>query len=417
MTIRNVPTTTGKAHVTVFAVEDRSVQLTWPSLPAPSVTWEVGPGQVTVEASAPAYFRRVGRPPRRLSLPVSVNWPVPGYAAPGVGGPGSIVVDGLEPATSYEVLVSGRGLPRRAVGRVTTLNPPPGRLLARFATINDIHLGDRRFGGFHTIDDLSPLPEGWEPFPLRCARAAIEEAAAWGAELLVVKGDLTRESEPVEFHEAGRLLASSPIPVATVLGNHDVRAGVDGRGLLAEHGIDVPEGAWSRDLPGLRIVAGHTPVPRHHRGQVTTEQRAELIRLVTEGDGPVFVAIHHQLQLTRWPHHYPPGVPEPDARLFLEELAAAQPAAMVASGHTHRNRRHRFGPLTMVEVGSTKDYPGQWAGYAVHEGGIRQVVRRTAAPSVLGWTEASALALGGLWGHWSVGTLADRCFTLPWPAR
>lgn len=398
-----------------FAVEDRSVQLTWPCLPAPSVTWEVGPKQVEVEASQPALFRRVGRPPRRLSLPVSVGWPVPGYAAPGVGGPGSVVIEGLEPSTRYDVVVSGPGIARQAVTSFTTLAPPPGRLLTRFATINDIHLGDRRFGGMHTIDDVAPLPAGWEPFPLRCARAAIDEAAAWGAELLVVKGDLTRESEPVEFHETGRLLAASPIPVAAILGNHDVRTDVDGRALLAEHGIVVPDGAWARDLPGIRIIGGHTPVPGHHRGQITPEHRAELVRLAKEGPAPVFVAIHHQLQLTRWAHYYPPGVPENDARRFLEALAAACPAAMVASGHTHRNRRHRFGPLTMVEVGSTKDYPGEWAGYAVYEGGIRQVVRRIAAPSVLGWTEPSALALGGVWGHWSVGTLADRCFTLCWP--
>lgn len=406
-----------RPHVTVFAVEDRAVQLTWPCLPAPSVTLEVGPQKVEIDASEPAFLRRVGRPPRRLSLPVSLGWPVPDYAAPGVGGPGSVVIDELEPATAYDVLVSGEGLAARAVASFTTLPSPPGRLLARFATVNDIHIGDRGFGGLHTIDDVAPLPEGWEPFPLRCARAAIEEATAWGAELLVVKGDMTRESEPVEFHETGRLLATSPIPVAAILGNHDVRGGVDGRAILAEHGIDVPPGAWSLDLPGLRIVGGHTPIPTRHRGELTPTQRRELVRLAEEGGGPAFVAIHHQLQLTRWAHYYPPGVPQEESRRFLEELAIACPAAMVASGHTHRNRRHRFGPLTMVEVGSTKDYPGQWAGYAVHEGGIRQVVRRIAAPSVLGWTEPSALALGGVWGRWSVGTLDDRCFTICWPDR
>jgi hypothetical protein len=43
----------------------------------------------------------------------------------------------------------------------------------------------------------------------------------------------------------------------------------------------------------------------------------------------------------------------------------------------------------VTEVGSPKDYPGTWAGYVVHEGGIRQVVRRVAAPEVIRWTEST----------------------------
>ena len=87
----------------------------------------------------------------------------------------------------------------------------------------------------------------------------------------------------------------------------------------------------------------------------------------------------------------------------------------VTSGHTHRNRRRTHGAAVITEVGSPKDYPGVWAGYVVHEGGIRQVVRRVAAPDVLAWTDRSADAAHGLWGAWSPGHLDDRCFTHTWP--
>ena len=77
------------------------------------------------------------------------------------------------------------------------------------------------------------------------------------------------------------------------------------------------------------------------------------------------------------------------------------------AGHTHRNRRYRVRGIDVIEVGSTKDYPGQWAGYSVYEGGIRQVVRRVSQPDVIAWTEMTGRALGGLWRRWSPGSLAD----------
>ena len=73
-----------------------------------------------------------------------------------------------------------------------------------------------------------------------------------------------------------------------------------------------------------------------------------------------------------------------------------------------------MGGVPWVEVGSTKDYPGTWAGYVVHEGGIRQVVRRIVRRDVIGWTERTKRAAFGTWGLWSPGTLDARCFVHPW---
>jgi hypothetical protein len=71
----------------------------------------------------------------------------------------------------------------------------------------------------------------------------------------------------------------------------------------------------------------------------------------------------------------------------------------------------------VAEVGSPQDFPGTWTGYVVHEGGIRQVVRRVAAPEAMAWTESTKGCFAGLWGRWSPGTLPQRCFTHPWPRR
>ncbi len=393
--------------LSVFAVEDRSVQVTWGWLPGPDLAVEIGGSVVALPAAAPAYVRRQGRRPRP--------------AGRGPMGPGAVTVNGLEPSTTYDVTVRGPGRPRRRVGRVTTLAPPPGRLTARFATINDTHLGDRGFGALGDMTDVIPLPSDLDPYPERCARAAIIEAAEWGSELILAKGDLTRDSEPVEFHEVGRMLADSPVPVEVILGNHDVRHRINGTAILARHGIAVAQTATAVDLPGLRIILAHTPMPTERRGRLGKKQLDRIATLAagapsSEGrpPGPVVVAVHHAPQRTPVATHYPPGLYAAESRRFVAALREANPTALIIAGHTHRNRCYRIDGVMVSEVGSTKDYPGQWAGYAVHEGGIRQVVRRIASPPVMAWTEATRHALFGLWGLWSSSSMTQRCWVRAW---
>lgn len=392
--------------ISVFAIEDTAIQITWRALPAPAVSFEIGGQTMPATASPPAFLRRRGRPPRKLVRNTHAY-----------GGPGAVTIEGLTPSTTYDLTVESPGGQRRLVERLTTLPPPPGRLLSKFATISDLHIGERGFGISHTIEDVFPLPENGESYTLRCARAALDEAERWGAEAVIVKGDLTGDGEPVEFREVGRLLAGVTIPVEVTLGNHEFHDRMsDPFSLLAEAGIKVPTEPWALDLPGVRVILGHTWVPQKRFGQMPSEQRRQIVDLAAEAPAAAFVALHHQPQRWRIANQYPPGIPGPEAVALLDALAAVNPATLIASGHTHRHRLHHHGPLLAVEVGSTKDYPGTWAGYAVHEGGIRQVVRRIAAPSAIAWTESTYWALGGVWGWWAPGAMDDRCFTHAWPA-
>ncbi|MDQ1419919.1 MAG: 3,5-cyclic-AMP phosphodiesterase [Acidimicrobiaceae bacterium] len=391
----------------VFSVEDSAIQVVWHSLPAPHVSLEIGDQVRQVVAPPPAVLRRRGRRPAPLRLP-------PGA----MGGPGAVVFDGLAPGTSYDLTVSGPGMPRRLIEKVTTLRPPPGRLLDAFATINDLHLGEPGFGPSHDIEDAWPLPTGRGPYSWRCIDSAIDEAIHWGARALVVKGDMTSDGVAAEFHEIGELLGRVRVPVMATFGNHEFHdLETDGRPILQHYGIHVPREPWARDRDGIRLVFALTPRPGERAGEIDDRQRARLVALAAEAPGPAFVVLHHQPQRWAWPTEYPPGIAGHQAQAFLDELAAANPASFVASGHTHRHRRRRHGPIEVVEVGSTKDYPGTWTGYAVHEGGIRQVVRRIAAPDVIAWTETTARAIGGVWGRWSPGRRDERCFTHHWPAR
>ncbi|MDQ6617638.1 MAG: metallophosphoesterase [Actinomycetota bacterium] len=396
--------------ISVFAVEDTSIQVVWRALPAPHVRFEIGDQDREVPATRPAVLRRIGRRPVPLRVPAGA-----------MGGPGAVTIDGLKPGTSYDLTVSGPGVPRRLVERVTTLRPPPGRRLDAFATINDLHLGEPGFGPQFArglIEEAWPLAAGAAPYSWRCIEAAVEEAIRWGAQALVVKGDMTAHGLASEFHEVGELLGRVRVPVMATLGNHEYHSPeTDGRPILEHYGIHVPREPWVHDRPGIRLVFALTSRPGQRSGEIDQRQRARLVTAAAEAPGAAFVVLHHQPQRWRWPTEYPPGIGGHQSRALLEELVAANPSTFVASGHTHRHRRRRHGPIEVVEVGSTKDYPGTWTGYAVHEGGIRQVVRRIAAPDVIAWTETTARALAGVWGRWSPGRRDDRCFTHHWPDR
>jgi len=369
---------TGAARV--FAVEDDRVQVCWRGLPAGTVL-SAGDASFLVETERE---------------------------------PGAVALGGLTPATVYDLVVTEPGRRAPKAEPFATLMPPPGELLARFATVNDVHIGERHFGLLGTIKD--PVAPDLDPYAIRCLRAALSEAVAWGAEAILAKGDLTWSGRPGQWTDVADVLGSTPVPVAAVLGNHDVfRRSADGVGILAAHGVLVGDAPLHLDLPGIRLVLAHSARPGHSGGEIDAEQRGQLADLVAGAGTPAFVGMHHHLQRFQQPTGYPPGIPGYQADAVLDALAAANPATFVSVGHSHRHRLRRRGPLVITQIGATMHYPGTWAGYAVHEGGIRQVVYRIAEPSAIAWTEHTRQAVLGAWAPWAAGLCAHRCLTHPWP--
>ncbi len=362
-------------------MEDDAVQLSWGALPS---------GEVQVDVDG------------RRAVVVAPE-----------DGPGGALVCGLEADQEYVATVTAADDVRRLPFR--SLAPPPGELLCRLATISDLHLGTDRFG---MLGWITELPEPVEAHPVRCTRAAMVETVEWGAEHLIVKGDVTDESWPENWETFGELLADLPIPVDVIVGNHDTgtRRTIEPAKAMAELGLHPIEDVRSFDLPGVRVVLADTTVNGCNRGRVhhLTEEVCERL---ADADGPALLVLHHYLQSLPFPTFAPAGIASHRAGPFLHAVASANPATLVTSGHSHRHRTRRSGPLVLSEVGSPKDYPGTWAGYAVHEGGIRQVVRRVIQPDCIGWTEYTRRAGLGLWGWWSPGRLEQRCFTHPWPTR
>lgn len=329
------------------------------------------------------------------------------------GGPGAALLDGLEPDTAHRIELTGAGLPAPVAPLTArTLLPPPGELLHRIATVSDTHIGSQGTGFLHTIVEK---PEPDEAHPVRCARAALREARAWGADELIVKGDLVDHSRPEWWAQAASVLAELDVSVSVVPGNHEWSSRGDGDpvGGLARHGLQLVTGVHHVDRPGIRIVMLDSSIPGEDPGRLS-DVLGDVLEVARGTELPILVAMHHQPTRWRVPTYLPAGVPGPDAGLFLLELGRANPRCLVTSGHTHRHRRRHVGPVIVTEVGSTKDFPGTWAGYEVYEGGIVQTVRRIAEPSCIRWTDHTRRAAFGVWQLWSPGRLSDRCFTRTW---
>jgi len=430
----------------VFAVDDTSVQLTWRASPPAGLRLEIGDIVTEPLASSKAslllsLYGRVWAPNSEVYGELATRGPRSG-TAPATGarrsagahscltflagprvldrrwpaGPGTAVVEGLSPGTTYDIVASAEGVPRFLAGRVTTLLPPPGALLCKLAALSDVHVGEKHFGVLGRLWDSLGLGPGYEPYPVRALRGAFLEAAEWGAQLYVVKGDLTRLATAAELRDAGALLASAPRPVEAVLGNHDNVLGVDMRSLLASYGVNVGWWPWARDVPGARLIFANTAGGdlRHNVGRLPPALGRRIAELAGEVATPALVFLHHPPELRPFPTVYPPGLPHSESMALLEALSAANPSTLISCGHRHRNRRYGYGPLVIAETSSTKDYPGAWAGYKIYEGGVLQTVRRTGRPDVLAWTEATRRAMNGQWGRWSPGRLGDRCFSITW---
>ncbi|MEJ7764140.1 MAG: metallophosphoesterase [Acidimicrobiales bacterium] len=357
----------------VFAVDDRSVQLAWASL---------GPGR------------------HRLAV-----GPVEGDAD---GGPGTWTADGLAPSTPYVVRVDGR-----PAGTATTLEALQGPERCRVATVSDCHIGEEGFGYLLEMKE----PAGVEPYAIRCLRAATSAAVAWGAQLLVVKGDLTQRAQVAEFDAALEVLVGLGIPVVVAPGNHEVKrrgsdwaAAVRAAGLVATGPVE----PHVVDLPGLRVVVGDTTIRHHHHGTLANGRAEALVEAAASGDRPALICLHHEPEQRRHRTIWPPGIAGPEANAFLDRLADAAPRSWVTTGHTHRNRGRLHGPVTVTEVGSTKDFPGTWAGYVVHDTGMRQTSFHVTGDGTDAWLDRTRRAGARLWGLWSQGNLEDRCRTTTW---
>ena len=313
--------------------------------------------------------------------------------------------DGLSPATEYEI--EGR--------TVTTLRPPPGELLCRVATVNDVHFGEVECGRIdnHRDGPIQRALPGEPPYPETMNRGAIAEITALDPMAVLVKGDLTADGQPDELAAFAQYYGTAFAGrLHVVRGNHD-----------AYQGQHVYAGDQWIELPGVAIALMDTVIPTETNGTLTTSQVEWLDTYAAMSDRPVLVMGHHQQWIDGSAHdhrsaneHRSEGYfgLRPDPSEALSEVAARRRSIVAyTAGHTHRHRvRHMPCGVPSIEIGCVKDFPGTWAEYRVYEGGIMQVVHRVSSPDALAWSERCRHLyrdFGVDYETYALGALEDRC--------
>src|SRR5690606_41701969 len=76
---------------------------------------------------------------------------------------------------------------------VRTLPRPPGELLARFCTVNDVHFGEVECGVLNgtAAPPIYTSAPGEDPYPEVMVRAAVADMLVVEPDAVLVKGDLT----------------------------------------------------------------------------------------------------------------------------------------------------------------------------------------------------------------------------------
>ncbi len=110
----------------------------------------------------------------------------------------------------------------------------------------------------------------------------------------------------------------------------------------------------------------------------------------------MFVATHHYPQRFNLATELPDGHSAPRSQAVPRRAGQrASPGRSIACGHTHRHHRRHYKSLLITEIGSTKDFPGVWAGYVVYEGGISRSSTRSQEPSARAWIDRTGKTLFG----------------------
>ncbi len=310
------------------------------------------------------------------------------------------VHEGLSPDTAYEF--DGHAFRTLAVH---------GELLARIATVNDVHFGEAECGHIDG-DPNGPIlrrAPGEEPYPELMNRAAVAEIAAIDPDAVIVKGDLTSHGSEAEYERFLEVYEGAfGARMHHVRGNHDACHGGRFAAFDRQH----------IEVPGLAVALLDTAIEEFPNGQVSAAQLDWLDAQGADTDVPMLVMGHHHPWNPDSPHreHTYFGI-NPDDSERLVDVAVRRPALRgYFAGHTHRNRRRTFsatGAMPWVEVASVKDFPGSWAEYRVYEGGIVQIHHRISDPEALEWTDHTRAMFGGAYPLYSFGDLDDRCFVIP----
>ncbi len=365
------------------------------------------------------------------------------HVSEGVSGTRRVEIADLDPATQYRVEIETKDgtaaihdgpFPATA----TTLPEPTGALSASFATLNDLHFGEPRFGGVLRPDgEPDEDRPGWAfvresddevPYWKYMNEDAISEINSLGVDAAIIKGDIADRGLPEQFAAAADAFSKFEMPHHAFLGNHDYYArniSADGRPGVEVDGyalLDQPPAPRTVDLGGWQLILLETTIPGDHHGEFDEERLYWLDQALSRSRDaamPTLVLMHHQPVPPEHASSYPNTIGiKPNDSLALFELIGSNPQVRgVLIGHTHRNRVRRYaesGNVPFIEVNCTKDYPGGYGHYRLFDdGSFQQQVHRTSTARALAHSTRCATFFQGGYRDFALGSLSSRSFVVP----
>ena len=166
---------------------------------------------------------------------ISINGEERGFSE-GVSGTRLVRIEGLSPDADHRIDIQVKGAaaidPSPYFPQTFRTLPPAGaELVGSFATLNDIHVGEPRFGGtlgangefgdespnYPAVHDTDTEIPYWR-FMNEDAIADINQSRV---DLAITKGDIADMGRREQFEDAAAIFAGFEIPHHAFLGNHD----------------------------------------------------------------------------------------------------------------------------------------------------------------------------------------------------
>ncbi len=253
-------------------------------------------------------------------------------------------------------------------GRPVTLrlqSRPPGDGSVPRSAVRLAHITDPHVSGLEGNPAGLAVRYGDRADTLGGLRRSLAAAAAAGADLAVITGDLTDHGTPAEFQLFTEVIAAAPLPVEVLPGNHDHCGhryepepgdAPRGGGFLGSATVTRYERAmgprwWSADLAGVHVVA--LDWFSAWCGIDSAEQRQfAAADLATRDQGlPVLVLAHDQ--------------PGDDTLAVLRRSAGPPGLLAVVTGHWHADAQRAVGgchflSTPAVGFGGLDWSPPQW---------------------------------------------------------
>ena len=330
-------------------------------------------------------------------------------------------VPGLEPGRSYEYRTTEGALggadpyglsPRT----LTTLLPPTGKRLLRFATMNDVHIGTEQVGLIQGIGSPMSWPDPDNPHYLFSARSAVAGINDRDVDFTIIKGDLTGEYTLDQFETARQVLDELAAPYYPMRGNHD-RVGENPEDyFLKVFGDKLPDKsrAWfAMTHAGVRFLCLDSNRLEDGWPEVSEEQLAWLAaELAAHASAPTFVLLHHAVTAAATMVFTLLGE---NRKSFIDTVAPHDQVVGILSGHSHRDAityEAALGSIPCIETAATLHYPSGYAVYDVYSNGYVQTSYRLGCPECLEWAE---MTKNGLYEGTALDLLylpaVERCFT------